>query len=482
MCTSPRFIHNHSVVRQWALNNFKFDKFCLGGIFYSRPIFNSENTDIRSGLMALSFDEFGRCTSPKPQITTFIDQNYIIINGCKLSLYIASPCGRCAECLYSKRNNLRVRSIIHAHDCKDAIFFTLTYDDKNLPECGLYKPHVSSFFKRLRRRLELAGLNLAFNVVYCGEYGVDPRYTRRPHYHGIMYFYDKLTLSEFRTLRQLFTNQHKSCFKIDKYGNKRLTKPVWRYGRRFDFQRCKNVIASSAYITKYITKQYLYPNSSKYSAPCFFQTPRQISIGCTNLDYWKKLFEESKDGCVIVKNAVYNSKTQSYKICYNTITMPPQMFDKIYKTPSRLCPAQAFNTLRLVSALRAYDLRLESYLDSIPEWPEQQVRDIVKKLQYGLIGVSLRRSQKKELDFLRCYVYANLDAFQLVNVMFDLVDMLSSAVDAVTAAELYLQRRKYKAKLTPPNSNFINETLPARAFNELNSVNSMISHDSDLPF
>lgn len=65
------------------------------------------------------------------------------------------------------------------------VFFTLTYDDENLPVCELPdKEEIQRFFKRFRRRLDYRGINTPFRYYLVSEYGDD---FGRLHYHGLLF-------------------------------------------------------------------------------------------------------------------------------------------------------------------------------------------------------------------------------------------------------------------------------------------------------
>lgn len=90
------------------------------------------------------------------------------------------PCGRCYGCSRDRGRVWAVRmyheSTLHDQNC----FLTLTYDDAHLPPVLCHRD-VQLFFKRLR--------SSGYKVRYfgCGEYGT---YTKRPHYHVILYGMD----------------------------------------------------------------------------------------------------------------------------------------------------------------------------------------------------------------------------------------------------------------------------------------------------
>lgn len=124
------------------------------------------------------------------------------------------PCGKCAECLAARKNEYYFRSYYQALDCWDhngyCLFDTLTYNEENVPHindfitdpdirfssadnftCFNYLD-VRYFLVRLRRYLSYHGFNPKEKLKYfiCSEYGEDPRYTHRPHYHVMFYVYD----------------------------------------------------------------------------------------------------------------------------------------------------------------------------------------------------------------------------------------------------------------------------------------------------
>lgn len=91
------------------------------------------------------------------------------------------PCGNCAFCLKSKRQQWIFRLHQEARTQENpAWFLTLTYDEKHVPRKKgvktLYFRHVQLFFKRLRKA------KYVIKYVAVGEYGSE---TQRPHYHVI---------------------------------------------------------------------------------------------------------------------------------------------------------------------------------------------------------------------------------------------------------------------------------------------------------
>lgn len=99
------------------------------------------------------------------------------------------PCGKCAACQMNARQQWVQRLVYEFKAAKTAAFVTLTYDDEHLyiNENGVpsvNKRDVQLFMKRLRKEF---GSGLRFFLM--SEYGDDPRYTQRPHYHMLLFNY-----------------------------------------------------------------------------------------------------------------------------------------------------------------------------------------------------------------------------------------------------------------------------------------------------
>lgn len=93
------------------------------------------------------------------------------------------PCGQCIACRISKRREWSLRMLHELESWDKAVFVTLTYDDKYIPENrSLKKDDLQKFMKRLRKSLEPSGQKIRYFA--CGEYGDQ---TERPHYHLIIY-------------------------------------------------------------------------------------------------------------------------------------------------------------------------------------------------------------------------------------------------------------------------------------------------------
>lgn len=89
------------------------------------------------------------------------------------------PCGSCVGCRASRAREWAVRCGLELGFHEDAVWTTLTYDDRHLPPT-LRKDHLQGFLKRLRAR----GRSDRVRFFATGEYG-EKRF--RPHYHAILF-------------------------------------------------------------------------------------------------------------------------------------------------------------------------------------------------------------------------------------------------------------------------------------------------------
>lgn len=104
----------------------------------------------------------------------------------KLAGGIWVPCGKCVFCRKAISKEWGVRIVHELEYYKgNNVFFTLTYDDENLPENGsLCKRDVQLFLKRLRKAIYPEKIK----YFYSGEYGDE---TLRPHYHFLLFGLDQ---------------------------------------------------------------------------------------------------------------------------------------------------------------------------------------------------------------------------------------------------------------------------------------------------
>lgn len=104
------------------------------------------------------------------------------------------PCGKCVNCLASRRNSWTFRLIMEKLQSKSSYFVTLTYDDDHIIECidddcdwpSVNKEHCQRFIKRFRKEMP-------FRYFLVSEYGDKHK---RCHYHALLFFPEELEFSD----------------------------------------------------------------------------------------------------------------------------------------------------------------------------------------------------------------------------------------------------------------------------------------------
>lgn len=207
------------------------------------------------------------CLSP---ITIPSQTKYVSLRHCDKFL-MEVPCGKCAECQKTNRNQWYYRAWYEYNDLPRGgycLFDTLTYRNKRLPHlsdtwtfispsedfsCFNYQ-HIRQFIENLRIRLKRAGYgNNAFRYFAAAEYGSIKK-TMRPHYHLMLYVHNP---------------------NISPVWLSRLISKLWKYGRTdgipyksHQYVMSHNVVAADdtigsklrtcSYVTKYIQKSCVY--------------------------------------------------------------------------------------------------------------------------------------------------------------------------------------------------------------------------------
>lgn len=198
----------------------------------------------------------------------------ILRDGQSDYLPIVLPCGRCMECRLRRSREWMVRLYAESLYHQEAISFTLTYDEENLPpHLSLRMDDTSAFIKRLRTRL--SGRKIKF---FCaGEYS--PK-KKRPHYHGLLYGYAALDsrqpAGQSETGHALYTDQLLTdswSHGIVKIGS--LTPESAQYCAKYTIEKVYGKAAEDHYgkresermrCSKSMGAQYLYDNLSAIKA------------------------------------------------------------------------------------------------------------------------------------------------------------------------------------------------------------------------
>lgn len=110
------------------------------------------------------------------------------------------PCGKCPECVKSKRNAWTFRINKELEISSTPLFVTLTYAPEHLPKGGtLVRSDLQKFIKRLRYYYDESNKSIPprfrpkIRFYACGEYGTK---SQRPHYHLLVFNMDQPLLVE----------------------------------------------------------------------------------------------------------------------------------------------------------------------------------------------------------------------------------------------------------------------------------------------
>lgn len=205
------------------------------------------------------------------------------VYGTVLPKEVQVPCGRCWQCQMTARNELllRIKSEYDACIGKEGkvAFVTFTYSEETVP-CftysleksyseaegkelnvsftpvsresvlrgdygsrflfGFNKLHFRNFMKVIRQTLARYGYAGSLRYIVVSEYGTDPRYTQRPHYHALFFL-------DSSCLKVLSDNNIDFLSFCAKY---------WNYGKVSASEKGLYLVGSQGcdYIAKYVTK------------------------------------------------------------------------------------------------------------------------------------------------------------------------------------------------------------------------------------
>lgn len=269
-----------------------------------------------------------------------------LIDGVYYPAFVLYKCGNCIECRKSYESDVVNRSLIEAANSQYVLFYTLTYSDDNVPKFGLEQKHVRDAFKRFRIHVKrYLDIDLDFTQFYVGEYALDPNYSMRPHYHGIIFIRSKINFLQLKDILSLF-NYKKSTYSYfyDKYHPK--LKKFWPYGIT-DVQIARNPEATTRYVCKYICKQYfskhnqaldiLKERNHGYYNDFFVQLPKGHGLAMT---YYDKYIDEAISLGYIslsfkhrtIKVGIPKLYLTYYKMCYHAPGFSPLFHCHLFYT------------------------------------------------------------------------------------------------------------------------------------------------------
>lgn len=186
-------------------------------------------------------------------------------------LYLEVPCGKCAECKDTIRQQWHFRSY---HHCDDVIrrggyviYDTLTYREEDVPHLSDFydikdkaitdfycfnSAHWRNFLKNLRRQIDYHYKGVSITYFLTSEYGTNDLCTHRPHYH-ILLFVSSPRLHPIKLSRLIskcwtYGRTDGLPYKTVKY----LSENV--FGYNIGFGKNSDILKVCSYISKYITK------------------------------------------------------------------------------------------------------------------------------------------------------------------------------------------------------------------------------------
>lgn len=390
MCLNPSIGINPSFLRFFN----KFDGLVINGesvrlLSASECISVAKFKHVRSLLLDLNRDRFERARF----VDDFLSHNYgILSSGLRIPLAVTYICGKCEVCSTARRKEYERRLLFEAADYPTMAFFTLTYNNKHLPPDGLCRAHMVKFNKLFRKRLSSLYPDVSVRVTYVGEYGVDTRYTRRPHYHGIFFFSRPLSSIEWFNVSRIFFDTHPD-FMYDSRYKKHTSKSrtmLWPHGYRRDFDIVKNPSASARYISKYVSKQDL-THVPEGKNPVFIQGPcRNGGLGCSKLDSHVDniLNSDSVTTFVLIGDKV------------ERVGIPRTMRNKIFPSISSFCP-------KFSISLRSLRLLIDYLYENDPLFPSDfrhPFVDTFQKYSHCLCGSRVGPRCREHLVCLEKYL------------------------------------------------------------------------------
>lgn len=205
MCDNPVYILHPTLKTIGLKHNFKYIVDCYGQI--CRNISRGWFSDLKQ-----CFNEIRKGTDlRKLTCSQILSYNVVDDSNNHHPLFFAAPCGYCKKCRYNRVSEYSNRAYLEYLDTGiPPIFVTLTYDDNHLPSDGVNRKDITRFLNRLYiefRKSEILKIDNRIRALVVSEYGSDSRFTRRPHYHLLLFgiplnLADYISLVEFdRILR-----------------------------------------------------------------------------------------------------------------------------------------------------------------------------------------------------------------------------------------------------------------------------------------
>ena len=417
--------------------------------------------------------------------------NDSLINTCKSPTrikdkrkggYIYVPCGHCESCKESYRNAWRSRLEIESSKSVSVLFFTLTYDNENVPyvtfdsdskifhsnrryvdsvnlsdlldyngnvidistlpklcinhNSQIYvkntfpivcREDIQLFLKRLRRSLEYDAHNLLTSVsqsnrslryFICSEYGPN---TFRPHYHGLLFLRSKLVAKAIREC-YIYSSWKLCC------------------QRNID---CQEVFSNAiGYVSKYVTVDSRLPAILKTpSFSTFTLRSSRPAIGSTLCNYSELLAKISSHSLVTHKTVVSSDGVASDVIRPLPSIVISQFFRPIYREfgysrddllrffnfYSKFCSdsflkshcSVPFTYKYLSSVLPNCIKSVDARLEAATFVPECKLSDIYNYLSYEEIAFGIRQNRAAIIHYLLLHLNDKINLVDYVDARLD---------------------------------------------------------------
>lgn len=227
------------------------------------------------------------------------------------------PCNECEECVRQRRSDIALRS---AFECKrfdvggkgSAVMVLLTYSNDSVPylpmtdQMCFNRQHIKLLNDMLRAYFFSTIDNPTFSYLIGAEYGIDERYTQRPHYHGLYFLSSDIDPHDFMcVIRQIWSGRLSSIYQASHRHTYR-----WIYGNLgfvlpFDDDVEHDYIVKSAdsaclYCAKYAVKQVGFYN--KPAIQYFLNNDCKHQI----LNYLPKVWLSRGFGKTMIKDSTFD--------------------------------------------------------------------------------------------------------------------------------------------------------------------------------
>lgn len=236
------------------------------------------------------------------------------------------PCGRCPECIKTRKLKWVYRLQQENKVSKTAAFLTLTYDDDHLPIKNgvptLLSKHHTDFIKRIRKRTGVKGIK----YYSCGEYGTR---TNRPHYHSIIFNVPFDTLATEDDLKSIWMHGHvdvgdvtdHSIAYVAGYVNKKIVdNDRYKDGRLPEFSRMSKGLGKS-YLSESVKKYH----KKKKNPFIVMEDGKKLPLPRY---YKEKLFDEQEQRIVNRKGQEYIQQNPQWQDAKNELEWKEREFNK----------------------------------------------------------------------------------------------------------------------------------------------------------